>query len=288
MAKKEIMITSKWAFPIDIFLQSSDVEFVSNELHFHDCFEIVYVLEGCTTQIINDQEYSLKENDMVLISPNQPHSLNYIPDIPTKNIIVKFLPEIFKPVPIFVESKYILPFVNCAKSTALHFDMNNSVYRSIHSLFLDIYQEYLNKEIGYEISILGKMLQFLALLFRNNLLHSINDEVIPQKHLEVINKFCQYIEDHYQEDIDLRVAAHDLHYSYSYLSRILKNATGKSFTEYLNYVRVCEFEKLIASSDMNISNAAYKVGFVNITSFNKVYKKLRGYTPTDFLRYKRT
>ena len=286
MSVKEIMLTNKWPFPIDVFIQDSCNEFVTNEIHFHDCFEIIYFLDGQALQIINGTECIVKKNDLILITPNTSHALNYISSTSAKNITIKFLPELLNTVPNMTKSKYIFPFLNNQKSTIIHFDMKNTTHLLIRKLFIDIHQEYLGAKTGFELSILGILLQFLALIFRLEILNPIEKILRSETNAAVIDAFCQYIEKNHSNDITLQIAAKDLHYSYAYLSRILKKRTGKTFSEYLNYVRICEFEKLSISKSDTISDIAYNVGFNNIATFNKVYKKIRGYTPTEFLKQK--
>ena len=55
------------------------------------------------------------------------------------------------------------------------------------------------------------------------------------------------------KEIDLQDIAKLLNLSYYYCSRYFKRMTGKTFKEYLGFVRICEAEKLIVASDMNIS-----------------------------------
>ena len=45
-------------------------------------------------------------------------------------------------------------------------------------------------------------------------------------------------------------------------------------------------EKLLLSKSMNVSEAAYEAGFCNVSSFNRVYKRVRGYTPNEIKKTK--
>jgi YesN/AraC family two-component response regulator len=101
-----------------------------------------------------------------------------------------------------------------------------------------------------------------------------------------LNQLLKYIEEHYKERIDLEEAAKMLNMSYFYLSRYFKKMTGRNFKEYLDFVRVCEAEKLIVTKDVNISQVAYEIGFCNVSSFNRVFKRVRGYAPREIKRTK--
>lgn len=284
---KEILINDRSPFPLDVFVQDSREEFVTNEVHFHDCFEVIFMVEGEAIQSIADKTYKIAKNDLVIISPNAPHAMNYCSDMYTRNITIKFLPELLLECFTSIQSKYILPFVNNENSSIIHIDVSNPIHQQILDRFVQIHREYMDKQIGYEVSTLGILMQILALLLRAD--NSCFSDLIlkSENDLDSIEMFCQYIEGNYMEDITLQSVADKFHYSYTYLSKLMKKTTGKSFSEYLNFVRICEFEKRFNTQyKESITEAAHQVGFNSIANLNKVYRKIRGCTPTDFLKRK--
>ncbi|MBE5041019.1 cupin domain-containing protein [Ructibacterium gallinarum] len=72
---KEEQIKSSDPFPVQIFIRDSELEDISTSSHFHDCFEILYMLSGCACQIINGKEFFLKENDTIIIKNGDIHSI---------------------------------------------------------------------------------------------------------------------------------------------------------------------------------------------------------------------
>jgi len=50
----------------------------------------------------------------------------------------------------------------------------------------------------------------------------------------------------------------------------------------LTYVRVCEAERLIKAEDYSITQLAYKIGFADLRTFERAFKKVTGLTPRDF------
>ena len=61
--------------------------------------------------------------------------------------------------------------------------------------------------------------------------------------------------------------------SSSYFSRFFNSAVGMGFTEYLNFVRINEAERLIVSTDVTIADIAVQVGFANTSYFITQFKK---------------
>lgn len=91
-----------------------------------------------------------------------------------------------------------------------------------------------------------------------------------------------YVEKHYQEDITLEILADKLNLSAGYLSTYFKEKTERNFLDYLNEKRVAEAKTLLLTSGIKIQDAALQAGYQNLNSFNRMFKKYTGMTPSDF------
>ncbi|KIL41903.1 hypothetical protein SD70_04715 [Gordoniibacillus kamchatkensis] len=91
-----------------------------------------------------------------------------------------------------------------------------------------------------------------------------------------------YVENHYAEEIYLDVLAEKLNISGGYLSTSFKEKTGMNFVDYVNEVRVRKAQRMLAEPGFKIQDVAKKVGYQNINSFNRMFKKFSGLTPSEF------
>lgn len=91
-----------------------------------------------------------------------------------------------------------------------------------------------------------------------------------------------YLEQHYAHDITLDMMADKLNITRSYLSTYFKEKTGTYFVDYVNLIRVSRAKELLSCSDVKIQDAAARVGYQNINSFNRMFKKFTGVTPSEF------
>jgi YesN/AraC family two-component response regulator len=91
-----------------------------------------------------------------------------------------------------------------------------------------------------------------------------------------------YINENYQEDLTLEEVSELLSFDPSYFCRIFKQATGATFTEYLNFVRVCKAEKLLAKTQRSILEISEAVGFSSVSYFNRIFKRHRGCSPRGY------
>ena len=100
--------------------------------------------------------------------------------------------------------------------------------------------------------------------------------------LEKIQQVLDYITEHFSEEITASDAAAMCNVSYSYFSRIFKQITKHSFSEYINYVRITEAEKLLASTDMNMTEIAMRTGFSTSSYFIQQFKIYKKMSPKHF------
>lgn len=81
---------------------------------------------------------------------------------------------------------------------------------------------------------------------------------------------------HLQEVADVAIMSKEA------FCRFFKERTGKTFTEFLNQIRIQEACKLLLETDLSISEIAFQVGFQNLSYFNRTFRKLQGVTPKGF------
>ncbi len=93
-----------------------------------------------------------------------------------------------------------------------------------------------------------------------------------------------YIQEHYQEDFLFEDLADKIGISYSYMRKIVKDETGKSLIDNLNMLRMEQAKKLLLDTQMNVTEIALQVGYRNVQSLNRYFKKYEGISPNQFRR----
>lgn len=100
--------------------------------------------------------------------------------------------------------------------------------------------------------------------------------------MKVIRQVKDYVKDHYQKDISLTEAAHDVYLSPGYLSILFKKETGENFSKYLTDYRLSRASHLLVHSNMKINDVAVAVGIDNHSYFAKLFKTRFGVSPLQF------
>ena len=100
----------------------------------------------------------------------------------------------------------------------------------------------------------------------------------------LIENLKNYIEANLEYEIDLSLVAQMFHYNEKYLGRLFKRKTGYSFSEWINKRRVEIGREMLISENDTIINISSRIGFNNVTYFNRLFKKRYGVTPSEYRR----
>lgn len=97
-----------------------------------------------------------------------------------------------------------------------------------------------------------------------------------------VQKVKDYIDVNFKDDIRLQVLADLANMTPTAFSRFFKLRTAKSISEYIIDVRLGHAARMLADSTMAVVEICYRCGFNNISNFNRIFKRKKGLTPTEF------
>lgn len=132
------------------------------------------------------------------------------------------------------------------------------------------------------------LFRFLILLRKYCLAPDEGDKK-RDKTLSNIKGIVNYIDEHYQESLDLNGVAEEFHYTAAHLSRMFKEHIGYNFYTYLQSVRLMHcVEEMKSDPNIRLLDCAMNNGFPNVKSFIQTFKKSFGCTPSDWLKARNT
>ena len=146
-------------------------------------------------------------------------------------------------------------------------------------------EEYVQKTDAWQEYIKGYILLTIAALSRNNLLFTARSSHNAAALLRLEPVFT-YIDAHYAVPITLEDMAEAIRLHPSYLCRLFRQATGSTLSQYLNFVRVYEAEKLLINSKISMTDICSRVGFSDSVYFDRVFRRYNGCTPTAYRKFK--
>jgi YesN/AraC family two-component response regulator len=98
----------------------------------------------------------------------------------------------------------------------------------------------------------------------------------------IIDYITDYIENHYPEEIYLDLLAQKLGITSNYISSYFRDKVGTNFNYYLNNFRIKKSINLLSNSSFKIKDISEKVGYTNVNTFTRAFKKHFGKTPDEY------
>ena len=99
---------------------------------------------------------------------------------------------------------------------------------------------------------------------------------------ERIDTVLKFISDNYASSISLDDISNVACMTTNSFCRFFKKMTNKSFTQFLNEIRIRNASRILVQENLPVSEVCYVVGFNSITNFNKQFKQIMGATPKKF------
>jgi AraC-like DNA-binding protein len=131
---------------------------------------------------------------------------------------------------------------------------------------------------------------FGAFVYYRKKLSDIPPKIIPYIKLELennygqsMNKIISYLAQNYTDpELTIVKIAEDLGMSGRTVSDSIQKYFNLTYKQYLNGIRLNEAKRLLQESDLNVSEIAFKVGYNNITHFNRAFKQYTNHSPSEF------
>jgi AraC-like DNA-binding protein len=245
--------------------------------HFHSDYEINMVINGKGKRIVGDCVAPFSDIDLVMVGPNIPH--RWVSESDHDEAHIQFHKEtleypiinkkIFYPIKqLFTDSSYGIEF---SQETSLA--LKDTILNLSHRQGVDSALEFF------------KILYHLSISENQKLLLAANNErdfAIRESKSRRINKVIAYIQEHFQEEISLELVASSVGMSESAFSHFFKKRTNRSFIDFLNDIRIGNAAKILYETSNTISEICYASGFNNVSNFNRLFKKKKGQTPTEY------
>jgi AraC-like DNA-binding protein len=252
--------------------------------HFHNQFELCYVIESYGTRYVGDSIEPFESGDLVLVGSNLPHFWKSDevfhqgnPEIGVKAIVIQFHSDFFlNEINNFTEFYHIKKLLN-QSSRGIRF--LNPTLKAVNKMLFNMLEI-----SGFQRIIL--MLQILDLLAKSSSYKILGSEAYHPKVNEFTNdrlaKVINYLNYHYQEKILLETVSDLAGFHPSAFCRFFKEKTGKSLSDFINDMRIGYACKLLIEGHLSVSQICFECGFNNLSNFNRTFKRLTKYTPSEY------
>lgn len=252
--------------------------------HFHDYCELNYVKNSYGKRVVGDSINNFFEGDLVLMSPNLPHVWHNDPQI-LKDPATLTAEAIVTYFPVDILDKLTNDPIVLSKTQHLF----EKAKRGLR-FFGETKKQIANHLEGMtNIETLPLIIKFLEII--NILLSSTEYEPLAnlgynhsykEKETERMNAVYKYLMMNFANPISLEDMASIANLTPPAFCSFFRKRTQKSFTGFLNELRIGHACKLIQNQKLSISEVCYESGYQNFTNFNKSFKKITGKTPSHY------
>lgn len=235
-------------------------------IHMHYDIEVVFCITGNFKCVINDEVTDVHPGEFCIVFPNQSHY--YITDdTPLSFYLLIFNPEL---VPEF-RNHFIAKKPLSPVSTVNDYNYSREIFEKAVEL---------NKV--EDCFSTARQHGFLKLIC-TDLMESLKFVKTDSKsNTTILADLINYCNQNYKNEIKLNDLEINLHASKYYISHIFKDKLNTTFSEYIHSLRIKDSCHLLESTNENITTIAYSVGYNTVRSFNRIFLKHMGLTPTEY------
>ena len=254
------------------------------ECHFHEHYELYYLVSGERQYFIQDRSYRVQAGDLVLVNSNQIHKAFHCADdahTSHERILVEISSGVFEAFGNF------FPDIDFRSFFAEHFGvfhLDKDERREVERLLYSMTQEMKKGEVGASALVRMKLMELLTLLVRmqNNTMQEDAAPEDPKR--QKVQEVARFLSENYSAPLQLEEIASCAYVNKYYLCHIFKEVTGLTLREYLNLCRIRQAQKLLRESSRSVTEISEEIGYDSVNYFGKVFKEYMGITPLQYRR----
>ena len=265
-----------------MYCQQTDaaVTFRANKTQgFMAAYSFTLVTEGWLTIVYNGQQLTLQPDDLYIYSPGL-------------EVTVLAASENYRAICLLadehltIESPTVHDLVNIAympivylrePKIALPHDDARRLEDKMHEII-----GYLHSDHIYKSKILQMLYAVFLLDVQSAQTKAVSERRVPQRVEDIFIGFIRLLPQHFAEHHDIAFYAAALNISTVYLSRIVRQVTGRTVIDYINQHLLMEASYLLRTTSLSITQIADQLHFADAPSFSKFFSRKKGITPKDY------
>ena len=265
-------------FPFNLYPCTIPGDFPQVALHWQESMELVFVKRGTGLVQVGAESCPARMGDIFIFTPGTLHALRQAEGqcMEYENIIFEL--ELLGGADDLCAERYLLPLQSGRMALQPRIIPGEAGYPQAAACLQEAEKANKVKTAGYELAIKGALLRFLSILIGQ---HGtpLPEDTTDTRRLKTV---LQLIEAEYATPLRIEDAAEACGCSQSHFMRWFKKMTGQGFTAYLNDHRLNLAAELLRITDATVLDIAGRVGFDNLSYFNRLFKRRYGMTPREY------
>jgi len=234
--------------------------------HVHNYTELFYIIGGQGQFCIDDGLFPVRTNQLVIVNPNILHTEVSYAAHPLEYIVLGI-----EGLELSVEGN------NGGRFCIFSFEQGNSTLTCMQNILLEMQ----NRKLHHQTLCQAYMDILVVQLMRDA---SFSAAQAPTQPLN--NRQCaavrRYIDNHYKEPLTLDLLAEEANVNKYYLSHAYKQTYGISPISYMIACRIREGKRLLADTDLSLSQISMILGFSSASYFSQSFRKSEGISPVEY------
>ncbi|MBE6731836.1 MAG: helix-turn-helix transcriptional regulator [Ruminococcaceae bacterium] len=253
---------------------------------WHEEMEVKYFLKGGAVINCGSNCFLTEKDDLVIINPYEYHNTEIFeegnnPVYHMMNINLSH-PAVYT---VFKDNKELFEGNEAKLPEIIPFFLNrlsntDSLCVKLFTMLCDEYDRNGNEFTPLAENLLRSFLYSL-INYAVNPDHPQNYKSLNSATVDIVPAL-QYIDSHFNEDINLNTLSDLCNLSVSRFSHLFKEVTGTSAIQYVNDLRVSKASMYLNTTTLSISAIAQKIGFDDAAYFSRIFRKITGISPSDY------
>ncbi|MFD2215655.1 GH39 family glycosyl hydrolase [Metabacillus endolithicus] len=242
--------------------------------HAHKDIELIYIIKGNLRVKVNSKTITLSKFDFLLLNSNELHSFQSDED----NLYVVIHFNYYQLCSLFLQENVLFECNSIENETS-----SDQEFRRVIEELLSVYLKQSDSSL---VEFWEKAFKLISVIHFNYLKSRKHQEL---KHFspesgnnERLSEILEYVENNFREPLSLEEVASIQFITVPYLSKFFKKQTGKTFSQYLNKVRLAHAVNELINTNKTITRIALDNGFPNLAAFNRVFNEKYQVKPVEY------
>lgn len=255
----------------------------TNTFHFHRGYEVTLIVKSSGQVYVGDKMLNYKEGDIFMFGPGLVHcfSNNQLPPGNGENvhaIVVQFEED-------FMGKDFFGTLELRNIKTLLQRSVYGIRFGSNHQALSQLFLRFQPNQQMKNLIVLLQILEELSQHVKEQTATITDDSrkiQYKESDAEKLSSIFNYVFENYRLGVDIQTAASLACMSEAAFCRYFKRNTHKTFSQFVNEIRISHATRLLIGKDDSITDICYACGFDNVSYFNRQFKIHQGMTPRDF------
>lgn len=272
---------SEERFPFRMYSESGEGRLVNSRIS-ERLMEIVEVISGSVIVYIGTLRSEAEAGDFIYVPPGMVFRIETKEGTSATIRGIVFDSQVLEGNLKNYETELLYMFDIQSKTRLTVFKEGHPVYETLAIYMQESYDEYVAKDVCYNLPILANIYLMVTELLRYYCAAKTETDKIVYHNVIRLRPVIEYIGQHLSDKIYIEMLAGMTGVSADYFTKMFKDSIGKTPIDYINSLRINLAMRMLADGDLSMAEISDAVGFCNANYFHKIFKQYRDVSPLSY------